>query len=181
MKKYNNIKLLALMFLGGTLVLSGCKKDDDDVTPDPTPATYSQEDQMGRPAINTVFVTTDDKDDFNTTRPAFMGAEYASKFETQLLALNPGYTTNLLGFDAPTFSGALASDILTVAADGPTTFYDGTNVWPGRALAADVITVERILIFGGPDATENSALTDDHVDSNDKVFLSSFPYLATPH
>jgi hypothetical protein len=27
----------------------------------------------------------------------------------------------------------------------------------------------------------NPGLTDDHVDQNDKSFLSSFPYLATPH
>ena len=183
MKNNNTLKNLALLFLAGTLVLTSCDKDDDDMTPTPpaTPATYSQEDQMGRPAINTVFVTSADKDDFNQTTPSAMGAEYASKFETQLLALNAGYTTNLLGFDAPTFSGALATDILTVATSGTTTFYDGTNVLTGRALADDVITVELILIFGGPDATENPGLTDDNVDSNDKVFLTTFPYLATPH
>jgi len=37
-----------------------------------------------------------------------------------------------------------------------------------------------ILIFGGPNATEKPGLTDDNVSSNDKSFLSTFPYLATP-
>jgi hypothetical protein len=177
-----NFNLLAVLLLAGTMVLSSCKKDEEETpAPIPTPDTYSQEDQMGRPAINTVFVTSADKDDFNMTIPSEMGAEYQSKFETQLLALNAGYTTNLLGFDAPTFTGALASDVLTVATSGPTTFYDGTNVLTGRALTDDVITVELILIFGGPDATANPGLTDDNVSSNDKNFLGDFPYLATPH
>ncbi len=38
-----------------------------------------------------------------------------------------------------------------------------------------------ILLFGGPDAMSNPGLTDDHVDANDKSFLTSFPYLASPH
>lgn len=182
--KYSTIlnrSLIAILLMATTL--SSCKKDDDDnMDPVPaTPAMYEQEDQMGRPAINTVFVASADKDDFNTTRPADMGAEYASKFEQNLLALNPGYTTNLLGLDAASFTGVLASDVLTVSTTGTTTFFDGTNVLTGRALADDVITVELILIFGGPDATENPQLTDDNVDGNDKTFLSSFPYLATPH
>jgi hypothetical protein len=118
---------------------------------------------------------------FNTTTPSQMGGAFSTKFEDKLLALNAGYTTNLLGLDATTFASVLATDVLTVALDGPTTFYDGTNVLTGRKLNDDVITVELILIFGGPDATENPGLTDDHVDMNDKSFLSSFPYLATPH
>ena len=50
----------------------------------------------------------------------------------------------------------------------------------GKALADDVITVELLLIFGGEDFTENPSLSDDHVDSNDKDFSNSFPYLASP-
>jgi hypothetical protein len=75
----------------------------------------------------------------------------------------------------------LATDVLTVSLSDPTTFYDGTNVLTGRTLADDVITVELILIFGGPDAMSNPTLTDDHVDANDKAFLASFPYMAAPH
>ena len=51
----------------------------------------------------------------------------------------------------------------------------------GRALADDVISTELLLIFGGPDGSENPGLSDDNVDSNDKPFLAAFPYLATPH
>jgi hypothetical protein len=177
----NNLKYLMIAAIFGyTFTLTACKDDDDDNMM-PSSATYEQEDQMARPAINTVFVSSGEKDMFNTTTPSQMGGAFASKFNDKLLALNAGFTTNLLVLDAPTFTSVLATDVLTVALDGPTTFYDGTNVLTGRKLNDDVITVELILIFGGPDATENPGLTDDHVDMNDKSFLSSFPYLATPH
>lgn len=160
--------------------LFSCNSDDD-MTPPVNNDRYTQEDQMGRPAINTVFVKSADKDIFNQTIPANQGSAFSSKFASQLLALNDGYTTNALGMDAATFSGALATDVLTVATQGTTTFFDGTNVLTGRQLADDVISVELLLIFGGPDGTANPSLTDDHVDANDKPFLNDFPYLAAPH
>jgi hypothetical protein len=147
--------------------------------------TYVQEDQMARPAVNTVFVSSGSKDTFNTTIPSAQGAAFQPMFQNNLLALNPGFTTNALGLDAAQFTGALATDVLTLSLDGTTTFFDGTNVLTGRALADDVITVELILIFGGPNALtgspENVGLIDDHVDANDKPFLTSFPYLASPN
>jgi hypothetical protein len=63
---------------------------------------------------------------------------------------------------------------------GATTFFDGTNVLTGRALADDVIDTELLLIFGGPDGTANAGLTKDNVNTNDKPFANSFPYLASP-
>ena len=76
-------------------------------------------------------------------------------------------------------SGLLATDVLNVSTTKKTTFFDGTNVLTGRALADDVIDVELLLIFGGPMGTSNAAVTSDHVDANDKAFGVSFPYLAT--
>ena len=83
--------------------------------------------------------------------------------------------------DAATFTGLLATDVLSVATNGTTTFFDGTNVLTGRALADDVIDTELLLIFGGPSGADNPGLTSDNVDANDKAFLSTFPYLAAPH
>jgi hypothetical protein len=94
------------------------------------------------------------------------------------MALNAGYTTNALGQDAAAFTGLLATDVLNVSKTAKTTFFDGTNVLTGRALADDVIDVELLLIFGGPMGTSNAALTSDHVNANDKAFTASFPYLA---
>jgi len=184
--KFNYIKYTAILILF-TFISVGCSNDDDTPTEPTGPdfsGTYAQQDQMGRPAVNTVFVSAASKDAFNTTIPSEQGAMFQSMFQTNLEALSPAYGNpgdqNALGLDAATFTGLLATDVLGVSLDGTTTFFDGTNVLTGRALADDVITVELLLIFGGEDFTENPNLSDDHVDANDKPFLTSFPYLASP-
>ncbi|SOE22003.1 protein of unknown function [Spirosomataceae bacterium TFI 002] len=179
------IKLLGLG-MALTLGFTSCDKDDDTmITPSiDFSGTFSTADQMGRPAINTVFVPAGMKDEFNKTIPSQMGAKYASAFAAGLKGLSPAYANagdkNALGLDATTFGSVLATDVLTVATNKTTTFFDGTNVLTGRNLADDVITVELLLIFGGEDFTENPGLSNDNVDANDKPFLSSFPYLASP-
>lgn len=183
-----HIKLISGCLLSAFLVFN-CSKNDvpgngQGIYNNPNlSGTYVQEDQMGRPAVNTVFVSASSKDDFNTTTPANQSAAFQSMFETNLLGLSPAYSNggmNALGQDAAAFTGLLATDVLNVSLDGTTTFYDGTNVLTGRALADDVITVELLLIFGGEDFTENPTLSNDNVDANDKPFLASFPYLASP-
>jgi len=184
--KFNNIKLMAIAVLV-SFTAYNCSNDDNDSTdpmePDFT-GTYAQEDQMGRPAVNTVFVSAGSKDSFNTTAPSAQNGAFQSMFQTNLEALSPAFANpgdqNALGLDAAAFTGVLATDVLNVSLDGTTTFYDGTNVLTGRALADDVITVELLLIFGGEDFTENPGLSNDYVDNNDKAFLTSFPYLASP-
>jgi len=171
------IKIIALIISGSILVIS-CKKND---TAPVVIDYYEQQDQMARPAINTVFVTAPtDKDLFNTTAPNAMGSLFQSKFQTRLLALNAGYTTNALGQNAATLTGLLATDVLGVSTTGVTTFFDGTNILTGRTLADDVIDVELLLIFGGPTGASNPGLTKDNVNANDKTFLTAFPYLASP-
>ena len=169
------IKLLTLV-LTGSMIFSACKDKDHPVT-----VYYQQQDQMGRPAINTVFNVGADKETFNITTPSAMQGMFAAKFNARLLALNAGYTTNALTQDAATFTGLLATDVLNVSTTGKTTFFDGTNVLTGRSLDDDVIDTELLLIFGGPDGTANPALTSDYVPANDATFLTAFPYLATPH
>jgi hypothetical protein len=174
-----SIKIITTMSILALMITSftACKKNN---VP-PNAIVYDMMDQMGRPAINTVFNSSADKDAFNLTIPSQMGGLFKTKFQNRLLTLNAGYTTNLLTLNADQFSGVLATDVLNVSKTKPTTFYDGTNVLTGRNLADDVIDVELILIFGGPDAKSNPGLTSDHVNANDKPFLASFPYLASPH
>lgn len=177
-----NPLLLSSMLFALLLSVASCDKDDDDdsTTTSPSAILFSQEDQVGRPAINTVFVASDQKDGFNTSIPSQQGATYQTAFENKLLALNAGYTTNLLGLDASAFTTVLATDVLTVSLTGTTTFFDGTNVLTGRALGDDVVDVEFTLVFGGPNGTDNPGLTSDKVAANDKAFSSTFPYLASP-
>ncbi len=166
-----------------TFTLSACHKDKDINAADPnTGKVFSLVgDQVGRPGIATVFVAAADKDNFNGTIPSLMGTAYQSKIQAQLQAYNGGnYTTNLLGLSASQFSGVLATDVLNVSTTGKTTYYDGTNVLTGRTLSDDVIDVSLTLVFGGPTGGSNPALTSDHVAHNDKPFLTSFPYEASP-
>ena len=152
--------------------LAGKKKDFK--------GTYVIQDQMARPVTNTVFIASGaPKDAFNAAIPSEMGATYQGIFQSRLLALNPGYTTNALGQTAAQLTGLLSTDVLNVSKVGTTTFFDGTNVLTGRALADDVINVDLLLVFGGPTGASNPGLTNDNVNSNDKPFLSSFPYLAS--
>ena len=187
----NMIKYMFGMFLV-TAMLVSC--DDDggaplEVNPFITDATSSfvQQDQMGRPAVNTVFISSASKDNFNVTVPSQQGAAFQSMMQTNLQGLSPAFANasdqNALGLTAAQFTGLLATDVLNVSLDGKTTFFDGTNVLTGRALTDDVISVELTLIFGGETgltAPEFPGLSDDNVDANDKQFLASFPYLASP-
>jgi hypothetical protein len=186
MKNLKNIKVLTVVFAVSLLAFN-CSNDNDSPISPMQPdfsGTYAQEDQMGRPAVNTVFVSASSKDMFNVTIPSAQNVAFQSMFQTNLEALSPAYANpgdaNALGLDSATFTGLLATDVLNVALDKPTTFYDGTNVLTGRALTDDVITVELLLIFGGEDFTENPGLSDDNVSANDKAFSNSFPYLASP-
>ncbi|MFD0963300.1 DUF4331 family protein [Pseudofulvibacter geojedonensis] len=180
-----NIKYLILAS-GLSLLTIQCSNDDSPSNNNTLDfsGTYMQVDQMGRPAVNTVFVSSGSKDAFNKTIPSNQNGQFQNMFQTNLQALSPAFANpgdmNALGQDAAAFTGLLATDVLNVSTGGTTTFYDGTNVLTGRNLTDDVITVELLLIFGGEDFTENPNLSDDHVDANDKQFLTSFPYLASP-
>ena len=180
MKKYTNRVKFSMLLFVGVLSIVACKKETASTVISFAGITYQTEDQMARPAINTVFNLGADKDAYNIALVSAMGAGYQSKFQARLLGLNPGYTTNALGLSAATFSGVLATDVLTVSTTGITTFFDGTNVLTGRTLGDDVIDTELLLIFGGPTGASNPGLTSDKVSSNDKTFLTAFPYLASP-
>jgi hypothetical protein len=160
-----------------TLVTS-CKKKDDPADTFDTTGTFVQADQMARPAINTVFVGAARKNEFNTTAPSAMSAAFKTDFTNVLTGF--GYTANALGQNKDQFATLLVTDVLNVKMNGTTTFFDGTNVLTGRALADDVIDTELLLIFGGSTGTSNPSLTKDNVNSNDKAFLPTFPYLAAP-
>lgn len=160
-----------------SIVAISCKKNKITDSFD-TSGTFTQKDQMARPAINTVFVGAARKDEFNMTTPAAMNAAFKTDFLNKLTAF--GYTANALGQTKDQFASLLVTDVLNVKTNGTTTFFDGTNVLTGRALADDVIDTELLLIFGGPTGTSNPGLTSDHVNANDKAFLTTFPYLASP-
>ncbi|HSZ87027.1 MAG TPA: hypothetical protein VK787_13425, partial [Puia sp.] len=79
-----------------------CNKKNNNIPESPF---FDQADQAARPAINTVFISAADKDNFNVTTPSQMAATFGSEMKSNLLALNPAYTTNLLGLTADQFIG----------------------------------------------------------------------------
>jgi hypothetical protein len=172
-------KFMFPLLLSAIVLLAGCDKDDDEPMDDfNTSGTYTQNDQMARPAINTVFVGAARKNEFNTTIPSAMNAAFNAQFQSVLTGF--AYSSNALGMNKATFANVLVTDVLNVKTSGTTTFFDGTNVLTGRALADDVIDTELLLIFGGAAGTSNPGLTKDNVNANDKTFLTTFPYLAAP-
>ena len=124
MKNIN--KIIGIILI--TVLMFSCQVDDTPPGISNNPkisGTYMQEDQMGRPAVNTVFVSAASKDMFNTTIPSNQGAAFQSMFEANLTGLSPAYAnpgdTNALGLDAATFSSVLATDVLNVSLSGTTT------------------------------------------------------------
>jgi Domain of unknown function (DUF4331) len=173
------LKTIFLSLTAVGLLMSSCKDDASNPTDTfDTSGQYTIADQMARPAINTVFVGSAKKNQFNSTAPSQMAAAFRTDFEAVLTGF--GYTKNALGQDKSTFAGLLVTDVLNVATNKKTTFFDGTNVLTGRDLADDVIDVELLLIFGGPTGVSNPSLTKDNVNANDKPFLTTFPYMAAP-
>lgn len=205
---------------GGT-----CAPCEDMESTDPDfSGSYSQVDFMGRPGINTVLSfdmdgQTSVKDAHNVSVPSEMGAAFQAGFEARLeqyhdvyaglLGFQPedvDYEDNILGLDATTLTSYLAADVLEVAPDLPTTYFnpgtdndnDGRILVPdgdevaltGRTPQDDVIDVSLILLFGGMEGDRFSGqddgnggnlprLTSDGVGLSADI-SSNFPYLGAP-
>lgn len=130
-------------------------------------STWQKADQMGRPAINTVFNATGaDKNLFNVTDPAQQRTADGGRFRTNVITT----LEHLGGYGAGT-AGSIADillpDVLTYTVGNTSGFLNG------RRLADDVIDTELGLVTNG-------AITGDGVGPH-ADYLSSFPYLGNPH
>jgi len=99
------------------------------------------------------------------------------------MALDTTFTTNTLGLDAGAMADLFSGDVLWVAHEGSTAYFNGSEVMTGRKPGEDVANHMLLWIFGGPDGTkhsENPRLINDGVPANDAEFLNEFPYLAPP-
>lgn len=174
-----------------------CGDDDDgdvDIDNDPDfSGTFAQEDQMGRPGINTVFTATEAlENSFNRTIPSDMVADFQPDFQSRVEAYYAAYSntagttltyeTNILGLDLPTLTTALALDVLQVAPEvSNTTYFESTsNFLTGRKPADDVIDVSLILLFGGETGArfdDMPNLVSDNVGVESSAVSGTFPYL----
>lgn len=210
-----------------------CIPCGDGMEPTPMPeepdftGSYSQVDHMGRPGINTVLSFDMDgqpsvKDAHNMTIPSEMALVFQAGFEARLeqyhdvyankLGLDPmdvNYEANILGLDATTLTTVLAADVLEVAPDAPTVYFDpGTDLdgdgrilvpdgdeigLTGRRLQDDIIDISLILLFGGAEGDRFSGqdldmdgmadlprLTSDGVALTAENITDDFPYIGAP-
>ena len=125
------------------------------------PKRLVQVDQMGRPAINTVFNHGNDKVTFNGTQPIDQRGLFLASFVATLESF--GYNSA----DATNIGDILLPDILTYD------FSSSAGFLNGRKLTDDVIDIELNLVSKG-------AVTTDKVGPHSD-YLSVFPYLGTPH
>jgi len=144
-------------------------------------------DQMGRPAINTVFNTSlvdansgQTKNRFNATPPSQQATAFNGLFRTNVIVtltninqvLGTDEAFGCTDYDVPTaefLAGILLPDMLTY---NVTTAADGEAL-NGRNLDDDVIDAELGI-------TTNGCVTTDGVEAHDD-YLSTFPYLGVPH
>lgn len=134
-----------------------------------------QADQMGRPAINTVFNSAPaDKELFNVTAPSAQptaaGGKFTNNVINTLIALsttyNPGnpYTPE----QAANLATILLPDVLTYTVGTDASFLNG------RDLDDDVIDTELYLVTNG-------GVAGDGVYAHTDITPGTFPYLGSPH
>ena len=143
-------------------------------------------DQMGRPAINTVFNPLADKDLFNRTPPSRQATAYDGKFRKNVIDTLKFYSSldsegAYSNAQAAALAGVLIPDVLV---------YSRSSKLPaplnGRALADDVIDVELNVTTGGDplglfsDRDATGAVPSDGIGPRTD-YLANFPYLGKPH
>ncbi len=144
-------------------------------------------DRMGRPAIATVLVPDGAEDAYNMADPADDLANFQGAASDSLEALSAfgGDATPYSPAQADALAAAFLPDILTIDTSSSDGYGGPTIPLNGRRLADDVIDISLPVVtgdasaVGGPDV--GGLLSTDCVDSNDKPFRNSFPYLAAPH
>ncbi|MFS4467988.1 DUF4331 family protein [Maribacter sp. 2210JD10-5] len=209
--KLDTIKNIMLS-LGVTFLLASCDTDDngiqmmEETVPDFS-GTFTQVDYMGRPGINTVLGADGDiKDAHNLSTPSNQATTFQAGYQTRLEALHDAYAvalgltaedvdyepnilSGILGFDvtAEILTSVLASDVLEVAPNAQTVYFDGSVPigFTGRQLSDDVIDVSLILLFGGENGDRFNGqeglpqLITDGVGITADI-STTFPYLGAP-
>ena len=198
--------------------------DDDMMGMEPDfSGTYAQVDFMGRPGINTVLSANEEiKNMHNQAIPDQMGPMFQPGFQSLLEAYHDAYAValgltaedvdyepNILGdilngpdddgftnnpVSAEVLTTVLATDVLEVAPDAPTTYFNPGSGAPnftdaigltGRTPQDDVIDVSLILLFGGGNGARFNGegglpqLVTDGV-SLTATISDTFPYLGDP-
>ena len=149
-------------------------------------SSWAAADQMGRPAISTVFNTKlvdansgQTKNRFNTTPPSQQRTAFGGLFRTNVITTLTNINAVLgtkAAFGCNDYDAATAGVIADILLPDVITYNVTTRAagpLNGRALSDDVIDAELGL-------TTNGCVTTDGVPAHTD-YLSSFPYLGVPH
>jgi hypothetical protein len=136
-------------------------------------------DQMGRPAINTVFNKGEDKNIFNATVPSQQVTMFAKNVSDTLTTFSGLDKEGAYGADVV---GALTKVLIpdTITFDTATKAAGPLN---GRAPADDVIDAELNIVTGGyqvPGRDAAGAIPSDCVAAHTD-YTAAFPYFGKPH
>lgn len=138
-------------------------------------------DQMGRPAINTVFNTSlvdpaagQTKNQFNATPPSQQRTAFGGKFRTNVITTLTNINA-VLGTGQPDYTVAEAQGLADFLLPDVLTYDTATvaGALNGRDLNDDVIDIELGI-------TTNGSVTSDGVAAHPD-YLTVFPYLGVPH
>lgn len=155
--------------LGGQIGVYATTRDDN-----------GRIDRMGRPAINTVFNSGEDKNRFNAASPwqdPMLFTDNVTSVLQKFSALDPegAYSDG----EAAALASILLPDLVTY--DTSTSAQGPLN---GRALEDDVIDAELNIVTGGvafPGRDGTGAIPSDCVGAHTDEYLSVFPYVGEPH
>ena len=147
---------------------------------------WHKADQIGKPAINTVFMPTADKNAFNRTPPSKQLTASGGKFFNNVV----GGLLFLSSLDSEGAYTQAQAEALASFLIPDVLVYDRNSALPaplnGRALADDVIDVELRVSTGGdplglfPGRDADGAVNGDGVGPHSD-YLAAFPYLGVPH
>ena len=147
---------------------------------------YDQVDFLGNPLVSEVTIVKANHESYNKTQP-YNTATFRPQTEQFVTSFGrPQSLATLLG-------SVLYPDVLIVdASKDPSTAgwlsWALAGGWGGRKLGDDVVDLGLSAIFssflepaGAFCAPFQLPLCTDNVGANDKAFLGTFPYVATPH
>ena len=130
------------------------------------------DDQMGRPAINTVFNHGTDKDLFNVTPPD----KQASTVTSTSMTFLQNFINTLKAISSPAYTTAQATGIANILLPDILTYdySSSAGFLNGRKLTDDVIDAELSLVTNG-------FVASDFVGAHTDYDVNTFPYLGNPH
>ena len=180
----NISRVAAVMMLALGALSAGCDNDNDGGVGPGDPRVFNQVERLGNPLVSEVTFPKRDHGFHNTTGPQ---TDVSNGFRGKVEA----FVTGVAGREtalATTLSSVLVPDMLIVQTDkaGNTAGWLSwalANGYGGRKLSDDVVDAGLMAIFGPLLNPRNVSpgLSTDNVGANDKPFLGTFPYLATPN